>query len=336
MGVKILKIISRERLEQGIFRAEVIFPAENSYEVQIRDPFLEPGEIESNQEERLRWYFEELLSSPYTDREKAKRAHNSIAYYGESLFADLFQQNKALTEWRNLVNGLDKIRIQVFSKDPGFQALHWEALKDPEELKPYCLKGVEFIRTSGAVTPTLAVTSSPCLNLLMVTARPGGKHDVEYRTITRPVIETKEKNRMPVRIHLLRPPTFQALTEHLRDKKGFYHILHFDVHGSVLTYPDYKKIMKEKGKTGRRNPLEQYDGTRAFIDLVNETGGHDLVPAVEAAELLKEAHIPVCFLNACQSGMATRNISQDNNQKFLHGGPGGTVFSKKSSPWRIF
>ena len=92
MGVKILRIISRERLEQGIFRAEVIFPGENSYEVQIRDPFLEPGEIETNQEERLRWYFEELLSSPYTDREKSKRAQNSIADYGESLFVDLFKQ----------------------------------------------------------------------------------------------------------------------------------------------------------------------------------------------------------------------------------------------------
>jgi hypothetical protein len=162
MEVKILKIISLERFEQGIFRAEALFPSENSYEVQIRDPFLEPGEIESDQEQRLRWYFEEMLSSPYTDREKAKRAHNSIVYYGESLFADLFQQNEALVEWRNLVNGLDKIRIQVFSKDPGFQALHWEALKDPKESKPYCLKGVEILRTSGAVTPDLDVWSGSC------------------------------------------------------------------------------------------------------------------------------------------------------------------------------
>ena len=137
MGVKILKIISRERLEQGIFRAEAIFPSENSYEAQIRDPFLEPGEIETNQEERLRWYFEELLSSPYTDREKSKRAQNSIAYYGESLFSNLFQQNEALAEWRNLVNGLDKIRIQVFSKDPEFQALHFAlgSVKRPEGIQ---------------------------------------------------------------------------------------------------------------------------------------------------------------------------------------------------------
>ncbi len=325
MEVKILKIISLERLEQGFFRAETIFPSENSFEVQIRDPFLEPGEIESDQEQRLRWYFEELLSSPFTDREKAKRARLSIADYGESLFAGLFKQNEALAEWRTLVNGLDKIRIQVFSKDPGFQALHWEALKDPMESNPYCLKGVEILRTSGAATPDLAVQSGSCLNLLMVTARPGGKNDIEYRTITRPVIETLEKNRMPVRVHLLRPPTFQALIEHLRVKKGFYHILHFDVHGSVLTYPVYREIM-EVEKPGGRKPLEQYDGSWAFIDLLGEAGGHDLVSALEVAELLKDAHIPVCFLNACQSSMPT-------NQKFLQGGPGGTLFSKKRPSW---
>jgi hypothetical protein len=62
--VKIIKIISRERLEQGVFRAELLFPGENSYEVFIRDPFLEHGEIESQQEESLRWYFEDMLASP--------------------------------------------------------------------------------------------------------------------------------------------------------------------------------------------------------------------------------------------------------------------------------
>ncbi len=203
MGKKTVKIIEKDKSEEGIFQAEVTFPSENCYEVTVKNPFVEKGEIEPDQEERLRWYFEDHLASPFTDREKAKRAEKSIALYGESLFAHLFAQNEALTEWRNLVNGLDKIRVQMFSKDPEFQALHWEALKDPKEKKAFCLTGVEFTRTSGAVTADLEVRESSCLNLLMVTARPGGKNDVEYRTITRPVIETIEKNRMQVKFHLL-------------------------------------------------------------------------------------------------------------------------------------
>lgn len=196
MSLKIVKIIGREKIDDGIFRVEVIFPSENCYEARVKDPFLEEGEIEIDQEERLRWYFENYLSSPYTDWERASRAENSIVFYGESLFNSLFAKNEALIEWRSLVIDLDKIRIQIYSKDPAFQALHWEALKDPKEQKALCLKGIEFTRTSGAITPGLKVIPSYCLNLLMITARPGGKDDIEYRTITRPVVETIEKNRM--------------------------------------------------------------------------------------------------------------------------------------------
>jgi tetratricopeptide (TPR) repeat protein len=129
------------------------------------------GEIEPDQEERLRWYFEDHLASPFTDREKAKRAEKSIAFYGEFLFAHLFAQNEALIEWRNLVNGLDKIRVQVFYKDPEFQDLHWEALKDPKEKKAFCLTGVEFTRTSGAVSEAIFKCINISFSLLTPKAR---------------------------------------------------------------------------------------------------------------------------------------------------------------------
>ena len=83
--MKIVKIRDGKEIDDRIFQAEVVFPSENCYQVTVRDPFLEPGEIESLQEERLRWYFEDHLASPYTDREKAKRAtiafRNTYWYY---------------------------------------------------------------------------------------------------------------------------------------------------------------------------------------------------------------------------------------------------------------
>lgn len=325
--MKIIKIIGREKVEDGVFRAELVFPSENRFDVTVRDPFLEPGEVETDQEERLGWYFEDLLKSPFTDREKAKRSAASIAFYGQALFQDLFAADQALAEWRKLVNGLDKLRVQVLSKDPEFQALHWEALKDPGERKAFCLRGVEITRTSDVPTPDLAVQQSACLNVLMVTARPYGKQDVEYRTITRPVIETIEKNRMPVYVHLLRPPTFLALKEHLREKTGFYHIVHFDVHGSVLSFPVYRLIMEQQGQKRSRGHrgVKPYDGTRAFIDLLGEGGGHDLVAALDIAELLREAHVPVCLLNACQSAMATWRVSESKEA------PGGKALTRDAS-----
>jgi hypothetical protein len=214
--MKILKINGKKKIEDRVFLAEVVFPSDNRYEVTVRDPFLKQGPIETDQEERLRWYFETHLMSPYTDKETAKRAAESITIYGETLFSQLFPDANVLGEWRDLTNGLDKTRVQVYSDDHEFQALHWEALKDPDESAACCLKGVEFVRTSGIRTPKLEVKSNSCLNVLMVTARPGGKNDVDYRTITRPVVETVEKNRMRVQIHLLRPPTFRRLKEELK------------------------------------------------------------------------------------------------------------------------
>jgi hypothetical protein len=170
--LKIIKIIQGEAGEKGIFPAKVVFPSENVYAITVKNPFLEPGSIETDQEERLRWYFEEHMHSPFTDIQRRQRAEQSIIYYGEELFSSLFADTDALLEWRNLAAGSGKIQFQVISTDPGFHALHWEALKDPKERKPLCLQGIDMIHTSGKPVLPYQAADSACLNLLMVTARP--------------------------------------------------------------------------------------------------------------------------------------------------------------------
>ena len=96
--MNILKINWNAKVADREFRAEVVFPSENRYEGIVCDPFLESGAIETDQEERLRWYFEEHLRSPYTDKEKARRAADSVVYYGESCLSRFFQM---LMHWPN-------------------------------------------------------------------------------------------------------------------------------------------------------------------------------------------------------------------------------------------
>ncbi|MCP4153120.1 MAG: hypothetical protein GY757_35640, partial [bacterium] len=133
-------IIIRNREQEGEagYPAEVEFPSGKRFEITIKDPFREAGDIESDQENRLRWYFEEHLKSPFTEMEKAKRAAGSIAAYGETLFASLFGTIEARVEWCTLARGLNKIRLLIDSEHTGFQALLWEALKVPGESKPLC------------------------------------------------------------------------------------------------------------------------------------------------------------------------------------------------------
>ena len=48
-----------------------------------------------------------------------------------------------------------------------------------------------------------------------------------------PLVELIEKEKLPASVHLLRPPTFDRLREHLLERPHFYHLIHFDGHGSV-------------------------------------------------------------------------------------------------------
>jgi len=325
MTPKIIKIEAVGTQDTGLFNGQITFlSSNNQYSFHLQDPFLvmsgnDNQELADFKAIQLNWYFENHISFPYIDQEKAKRAASDITSYGETLFNQVFKDPLALQELRNLVYQTDPIRLEIDSKDSRFQGFHWEALKDPQEEKAYCLRGTRFHinRTSGTPVPGMKVKPSSCLNVLMVTARPGGKNDVGYRTITRPVVDTIEKNRMHVKIHLLRPPTLKQLKEHLQSKQGFYHIVHFDVHGSVLSYNEYLKSMEKASKeTGKpagkqgREEVKKYDGTMPFLDLVSEEGNDHLVPAKTIAELLREAHVPACFLNACQSAKHSESLKE--------------------------
>src|SRR5205085_1418105 len=100
----------------------------------------------------------------------------------------------------------------------------------------------------------LSIRSSPTINLLIVTARPSGKRDVGYRTISRPLVEALRNANLRVQVDILRPGTYKALENHLRETtakhgEGYYHVIHFDVHGAVLTYEQFLRLSQEPGST---------------------------------------------------------------------------------------
>ena len=89
----------------------------------------------------------------------------------------------------------------------------------------------------------------------MVTARPGGAGDVGYRTITRPLIEVLRRATLRVDVDLVRPGTWKALTARLeaatRDwGAGYYHAIHFDLHGGLLTHEEFEAGRHRRRPTG--------------------------------------------------------------------------------------
>ena len=170
MGRKTIDIFGRK--ENNGFVGEVVFPGGNRYDFQLQDPFLSAESVTLDKE--LCWYFERYLDAPYIDGQRKKRAETSITDYGESLFTSVFKEPRALMELRDLITGFDELRIRVVSKEKIFQALHWEAMKDPTDSQALCLSGVQWVRSSTEHTLKRQIKASASLNVLMVTARPGG------------------------------------------------------------------------------------------------------------------------------------------------------------------
>jgi hypothetical protein len=284
------------------------------YPITIHDPFSE------EEEQHLEWYFEQWLRFPFLNQVKAQAAAQSIANYGERLFKKIFSDPEAYVTYRNAVQaGLSTVQIEI-AGSPAFHRWHWEALKDPKLPQPLALQATMVRRNLKAQVVRATLRPSPTINLLIVTARPGGAEDVGYRTISRPLVEALRQANLPVQIDLVRPGTYRALLDHLEGVKSrqqergepgsYYQVLHFDVHGALLSYEAYQQLQQQY--QGEHVLLETpyghtlltpYEGKKAFLFLQSEQETTaDPVEAGQLADLLINYQIPIAILNACQSG----------------------------------
>ena len=312
------KIVIRELSKTGKdFNATLEIEENGSrdnYDITISDPFG----TEPRKEQELEWYFESWLRYPMLDNVMASRAKTSICEYGEDLFKQVFKSHPdAYVSYREVSKDLSQVTIEIESISPEFQAIHWEALQDGNFEPPASILAIQcvFSRKSKRATVTKAeVKQSPTINLLVVTARPNSDEDVAYRAISRPLVQAIRNAKLRVNIDLLRPGTYEALSNHLDAKgNGYYHIVHFDVHGSLKSYEELEagiasdRYVYGSGRYGR-DKIPKYEGVKAFLALEGTTKGKsDPVEAKEIATLLTNKNIPVCILNACQSGKQVRS-----------------------------
>ena len=298
--------------ERGTLHAGPVVSIDGQeHPIQVTDPF------DAKAEGELAWYFEEHLRFPFKDQVRARQAAASIKPYGEQLFGQVFADPEAFAEYRMATQGnLADLTVEI-AGSPAFQRWHWEALKDPKLAQPLALQAT-FVRRNLTPQPIKArLREAPTVNVLLVTARPGGARDVGYRTIARPLVEMLRQAKLRVRVEILRPGTYEALVRHLeavqeREGPGYYHVIHFDVHGGLLKFDQFDQLEQElvaeqlayqMPRYGRPS-LPPYDGVKAFLFLEHGLAGHaDPVEATELAGLLQVHGVPIVVLNACQSGM---------------------------------
>ncbi len=314
--------------EEGVHSATVSFDGEGEYAARVADPFS-PAE-----EARLEWYFEKHLRFPFTGQVDARRAADSISAYGKALFGQVFAEREAYAHYREALQagGAHTLRFEI-AGSPEFHRLHWESLRDPSLPRPLALDA-SVLRRNLVPPPLRAVPEpSPTINLLVVTARPHGERDVGYRTISRPLVEGLRQARLPVRVDVLRPGTYRALSKHLESVRGpgsagYYHVVHFDVHGALLTHEELRALGESEGgdryvfqaRDGRQD-LAPYEGRRAFLFLEGDRDEQaDPVEAAELSALLLSHRVPIAVLNACESGKQVGSAETSLGSRLMQAG----------------
>ena len=251
-----------------------------------------PGRPNSSLQKDIRWYLEEFLTLPLEpDIEVADRIEDAIKKWGVDCFNKLFQ-NQA-RDWYGDArrDGLENLRLKIASKSPEILGWPWEALEDPMAgpLAHHCRieRQLDNLHDPPPLPDKLP---GDCINILLVIARPYGEKDVGLHALSRPLLDTIREQNLPVRIHSVRPPTFEQLRAMLREKPGFYHIVHFDGHGGY----DQSKVHADFSRTFRGGA----QGTLVFETPNSEPRPVD---AETLGILLAEHRIPIMVLNACQS-----------------------------------
>jgi tetratricopeptide (TPR) repeat protein len=287
--------------------------------------------VTSDEQEQVRWYLEDYLLYPQDPgRELACRAETLIDDLGERLFRAVFMADNDVRElWATIQARLSEIRVEVIGEHPQAWAIPWELLRDPETKAYLALSAQQFVRAhpAPARTVNLPKTSEEPIRILLVIARPRGRSDVPFRSVARSLLLALSQQD-DVQLHVLRPPTYEALEKRLREAKNTgtpFHVVHFDGHGAFFDlhriFQSWKQMSDDDLAAlfssitcysrhsfspqaiypGLPRPGEH--GYLAFENPGNEINLR-LVDGATLGRLLADTSVTVLVLNACQSAQS--------------------------------
>ncbi len=320
--MSIITLTERALGSDGVFEVAVRFEDGGEHVVRVADPLA--GNPDG--ERLLAWYFEEHLRYPFLDSDLEREAVALLAGYGKELFEQVFGEDRDCSyEFRRVRDaGFDGWRLEVVG-GMEFHRLHWEALRDGGAGAPFGVR-VPVVRRVENVDRGFDVEAkSPTLNVLVVTARPGGARDVGYRTISRPLLAALRQASVPVLVDLVRPGSWRALETHLQAVKsqkgsGWYGIVHFDVHGAVARPDELRQHVGDDYLLTEDARPENDDGGAYLFFEASEGDIPEPVSTARVADLLVEHRVPVAVLNACQSAMQSRGSEASLAQRLVEAG----------------
>ncbi len=191
--------------------------------------------------------------------------------------------------------------------------LPWELLHDGHD---FLFQGAKPTRVRRRLPNTLrldvSVVAAP-IRVLLVTARPEDEACgyIDHRASALPLVEAMEELGGLVRLHVLSPPTFEALSKELKrafDAREPYHVVHFDGHGVYDRHVGLGGLCFE----------DPQDTDKL------EKRRHVTVHTDKLGQLLKHYRIPLVFLEACQTAQA-EDTSESVASELLQSGVASVV-----------
>ncbi|OPY48252.1 MAG: CHAT domain protein [Methanosaeta sp. PtaU1.Bin028] len=267
-------------------------------------------ELSDQDQERLRWYFEDYLQYPQEPAPSiAQQAESQMAEIGLDLFAKIFRGNDQASDiWAEAKRNLNDTRIEIVTQVQEATAIPWELICDPGTAQPLAMVASSFMRTytQAAIPPRPPQTGSGPIRILLAICRPSGDEDVPFRSVASRVISGLSKgDGSRFQLDLLRPPTFDQLGKVLRKAKEDgkpYHVFHFDGHGT------YEDLSGSPGLSGpNRNIFAgQRTGACGYLLFENPLKKEkmELIDGTRLGNLLRETNVPITVLNACRSAYA--------------------------------
>lgn len=265
----------------------------------------------------IRWYLEEYLKFPYgIYPDKAKNIEQDLKTWGLTLFELVFKGTPNGYDYFQEATrtGLDDCEICITSENPQILNLPWELLYSDNDLflAPK-LAGFYRSLSSQRIRGEMQNSSQDKLNILLVIARPY-RQDIEFQTIAQPILEALEPLKSHINLKLLRPPSFSAFEKELSaHPQGFYHIVHFDGHGSFKSNSQGRQL--------------SFVGSSEQGKLIFETleGKAEEVNADQIAQSLSGCKVPIFVLNACKSAQEGEEIFTSVASRLIFCGAKGVV-----------
>ena len=302
----------------GDGQAKVLWSPEGGLAEEVSQAAL-AWPLDADALEELRWYLEDYLLAPFgVWQDHGPEVRDKLAGWGDQVFASVFGGGSARDAYQRARDrGLE---VVFRSPEPGLLGLPWELMRDGTGPVALGKGGISRSLPVADRAGTLEVPGGR-LRVLMVISRPSGTDDVGYQMVARPLLQRLEAVRGEVDLTVLRPPTFDALREAVKQAAAAgepFHVVHFDGHG----------VMPGRsgggGGEGARPGMMSVAG-EGVLAFEQPGGGSDLVGASKVAAVLAGGKVPVVVLNACQSGAVGKELEASVATALLQAGCAAVV-----------